>query len=103
MNTMDMIQKRRPHKVLSLHICVFCMQDGEFENHIMIHHMVPLYLKDEYFLAMPSQIKDFINQWKAVSWGLLEEFYELLYCMEYYGGFGKKEIEEYLKDGGENG
>lgn len=37
LNAMDLLQKRRPYKVISPHICVLYREDGVNGNHICLH------------------------------------------------------------------
>lgn len=74
-NTMDILQRRRPCRYISPNWCVLCKKNGELVSHLFIHC---IFARDiwAYFLGwvnwvwvMPKDVKDLFHQWNGPGFG----------------------------------
>lgn len=70
-NTMDMLQRRRPFMPLSSHWCALCHMDGESVHHIFLHcsftHKVWIHFISRIgvYWVMPKKLQLMFSSWKS--------------------------------------
>lgn len=77
-NTLDNLQKRRPHKALSPNVCIICLKNAESVAHLFLHCEVARYLWSRLFII------------KGESWVCTESLLSFL-AMDKVGFGGSKE------------
>lgn len=86
-NTMDVIQRRRPNMTLSPYWCIMCMKDGESSNHIFLYCSFTMSIWNHFCSKMnrchvwPKNIKSSFANGMGAAKGVGSSYFGIASCL----------------------